>query len=107
MGVEKVGDEGEVEFWVAGDEGGGGEEFAAGELVGVVEDLFGAGEKVSGLEGGTAAGFRRELVEEHGVVVAFFYVGGEVCDSNRGFSTCSGSAARRLYLLSHFAFFKW
>ena len=42
MSVEEVGYEGEVEFGVAGDEGGWGEEFAAVELVGVDEDLFGA-----------------------------------------------------------------
>lgn len=58
MGVEEVGDEGEVKFRVAGDERGGGEEFAAGELVGVLEDLFGALEQVVGLEGGAGAEVR-------------------------------------------------
>ena len=42
VSVEKVGDEGEVEFWVAGDQGCGGEEFAAVEPVCVLEYLFGS-----------------------------------------------------------------
>lgn len=78
VGVEEVGDESEVEFWVAGDEGGWGEEFAAGEAVGVLEDEFGAVVEVVGLEGSTVAEGGGELGEEDGVVVAFFYVGGEV-----------------------------
>ena len=49
--VEEVGYEGEVELRVAGDEGGGREEFAAVELVGIVEYLFGALEEVASLEG--------------------------------------------------------
>ena len=55
MRVEEVGDEGEVEFRVAGYEGGRGQEFAAGEAVGVCEDLFGALVEVAGLEGGAVA----------------------------------------------------
>lgn len=51
MGVKQVGYERKVEFWVAGDEGGWGEEFAAGKLVRVVEDLFGALKEIVGLEG--------------------------------------------------------
>ena len=51
VSVEEVGDEGEVKFRVACYEGGGGEEFAAGELVGVGENLFGALEEIGGLEG--------------------------------------------------------
>lgn len=82
MSVEEVGDEGEVEFRVAGDEGLGGEEFAAGELVGVLEDLFGALEEVAVLERGAGAEVRGELVEEDGVIVAFFNVGGEIRDSD-------------------------
>ena len=59
--VEEVGDEGEVEFRVAGDEGGGGEEFAAGELIGVGKDLFRALEEVGGLERGAGACIWGEL----------------------------------------------
>ena len=76
--VEEVGDEGEVKFWVTGYEGGGGEEFAAGEAVGVLKDELGALEEVVSLEGRAGAGFWSELVEEDGVVVAFFDVGGKV-----------------------------
>ena len=83
VGVEKVGDEGEVEFRVAGDEGGWGEEFAAVEFVGVLENLFGALVEVAGLKGAAGAEVGGELSEEDGVVVAFFDVGGEVGDSGR------------------------
>ena len=55
VGVEKVGDEGEVEFRVAGYKGGGGKKFAAVESVGVLEDFFGSLEEVAGLEGRAAA----------------------------------------------------
>lgn len=78
MCVEEIRDKGEVEFRVAGDEGGGGEEFAAVELVGVVEDLFGALQEVAGLERGAGADFGLELVEEDGVVFAVFDVVREV-----------------------------
>jgi hypothetical protein len=81
VGVEEVGDEGEVELWVAGDEGGGRQEFAAVEAVGVVEDLFGALVKVGGLERPARACVRRQLVEEDGVVFPVFDVFGEVGDA--------------------------
>lgn len=58
VGVEKVGDEGEVEFGVAGDERGGREEFAARELVGVLKDLFGPLVEVASLEGRAGAEVR-------------------------------------------------
>lgn len=54
MGVEEVGYEGEVKFRVSGDEGGGGEEFAAVEFVGVVENLLGSLMEIAGLEGRAA-----------------------------------------------------
>lgn len=47
--VEQVGYESEVEFRVTGYEGGGREELAAVELVGVLEDLFGTLVKISSL----------------------------------------------------------
>lgn len=50
VGVEEVGDEGEVEFGVTGYEGGGREEFAAFEFVGVLENLFSALKEIAGLE---------------------------------------------------------
>ena len=83
MVVEEVGDEGEVELGVAGDEGGGCQEFATGwvEAVGVLEDLLGALVEVGGLEGAAGADVGCELIEEDGVVFAIFYVVGEVLDS--------------------------
>lgn len=80
MVVEEVGDEGEVEFGVAGDEGGRGQEFAAGwvEPVGVLEDLFGALQKVRGLKWVARADIWCELVEQDRVVFAVFNVAGEV-----------------------------
>lgn len=83
VGVEEVGDKGEVEFGVAGNEGGRGEKLATGELVGVLKDFFGALVEIAGLERGAGAEVRGELGEEDGVVVAFFDVGGEICDSDR------------------------
>ena len=76
--IEEVGDKGEVKFRVAGYEGGRGEEFAAGELVGVGEDLFRALEEIGGLERGAGACFWGELREEDGIVFGVFNVGGEV-----------------------------
>ena len=78
MVIEKVCDEGEVEFWVAGDEGGWGEKFTAGELVCVLEDLFGTLEEVAGLEGGAGAEVGGKLGEEDGVIVAVFDVRREI-----------------------------
>ncbi|KAL8962759.1 MAG: hypothetical protein Q9193_000878, partial [Seirophora villosa] len=82
VGVEEVGYKGEVEFGVAGHEGGRREEFAAREFIGVLKDLFGALVEVAGLEGRAGALVRGQLVQEDGVVVAFFDVGGEICDSD-------------------------
>jgi hypothetical protein len=76
--VEEIGDEGKVQFRVAGDEGGGSQEFAAFEFVGVVEDLFGALEQVPGLEWCARAEFWLELVEEDGIIFAIFDIIGEV-----------------------------
>jgi hypothetical protein len=79
--VEEVGDEGEVKLWVAGDERAGRKEFAAVEPVGVLQDLLGALEEVACLEWGAGADVRCELVEEDGIVLAVFYVGGKVRDA--------------------------
>lgn len=57
MRVEEVSYEGEVELRVAGDEGGGGEEFAAAKGVCVLEYLLGTLEEISLLEGSAGAGF--------------------------------------------------
>ena len=62
MRVEKIGDKGKVQFRVAGHQGGGGEEFAAFELVGVVQDFFGSLKEITGLQGRTAAEFGCELI---------------------------------------------
>ncbi len=56
MRVEQVCHKSEVKFGVSGDQGRGGQEFAAVETVGVVEDLFGAMEEVAGLEWRAGAG---------------------------------------------------
>jgi hypothetical protein len=66
--VEEVGDKGEVEATIAGDEGGGGEVFATPDGGGVLEDLFGACAEVSSLERGAGAFVGLELIEEDGVV---------------------------------------
>lgn len=68
VGVEEVGDEGEIELGVAGNERFGSEELAALEFVGVVKDLLGALEEVAGLEGSAGADVGGELVEEDGIV---------------------------------------
>jgi len=47
--IEEIGDEGQIEFGVAGDKRGGGQEFAAVELISVGEDLFGTLVQVAGL----------------------------------------------------------
>ncbi len=85
MVIEEVRDESEVELGVAGDEGGRGEEFAAGgvEAVGVLQDLLGALVEVRCLEGRAGAGVGGELVEEDGVVFAVFDVGGEVLNATQ------------------------
>ena len=86
--VEEVGDEGEVEFRVAGYEGGWGEEFAAGwvEAVGVLQDLFGSLVEIGRLQWASRADVGCELVEEDGVVFAVFDVVGEILDSVRTIS---------------------
>ena len=58
MGVEEIGDKGEVEFGVTGDERAGGEEFAAVEFIGVLEDFFGTLVEITSLERGAAAHVR-------------------------------------------------
>ena len=47
MRVEEVGDEGEIEFGVAGYEGCRGEEFAAVESVRILKDELGPLEKIA------------------------------------------------------------
>ena len=47
MSVEEVGDECEVQTWIAGDEGRWGEVFTAADVCCVLEDLFGAGAEVA------------------------------------------------------------
>ena len=86
--VEEIGDEGEVEFGIAGDERCWSQEFAAWwvEAVGVLEDLLGALVEVGGLQGAAGADVRCELVEEDGVIFAVFDVGGEVLDSVKAVS---------------------
>ena len=49
-----------------------------------MEDLLGALEEVAGLERGTGADVRGELIEEDGVIFTVFYVGGKVRDTVGG-----------------------
>lgn len=78
VGVEEVGDESEVEFRVAGDQGGRGKEFAAVEPFCVLENLLGSLQEVAGLERSSATGIGRQLAEEDRVVLAIFDICGEV-----------------------------
>lgn len=78
VGVEQVGDKGKVELGVTSDEGFGGQEFATVELVGIVEDLFGALHEVAGLKRRTRANVGLELVEEDCIVFAILDVAGKV-----------------------------
>ena len=55
VSVEKISNEGKVEFGVSGYKGGRRKELAAVQSVSILEDLFGTLEKVSGLEGAAAA----------------------------------------------------
>ena len=74
VSVEKVSNEGEVEFGVSGYKRGRRKELAAVQSVSILKNLFGTLEKVSGLEGATAAKIWSQLVEENSVIVAFFNV---------------------------------
>ncbi len=74
VSVEKISNKGEVEFGVSGYEGRWRKELAAVQSVGVLEDLFGTLEKVSGLEGAAAAEIWSQLIKENGIIVAFFNV---------------------------------
>jgi hypothetical protein len=89
-GVEEVGDKGEVEVGVAGDEGGGGEVFATADGGGVWEDLFGACADVSSLERGAGAFVGLELIEEDGVVFTVGDVAAKVVDSREAVRTSEG-----------------
>ena len=74
MGVEEVGYEGEIEFWVASDEGCWGEELAAVELVGIGENLLSSLMEITSLEGLAVAKGRGQLAKEDCVVFAVFDV---------------------------------
>ena len=62
MGIEEIGYEGEVEFGITGDQGRGGEKFAAFELVCVIEDLLRSLKEVARLEGRAATKIRFQLI---------------------------------------------
>ena len=74
VSVEKISNEGEVEFGISGYKRRGRKELAAVQSVSILENLFGTLEKVSGLEGVAAAEIWSQLVEENSVIVAFFDV---------------------------------
>lgn len=74
MSIEKISNEGEVELGVSGYKGSRRKEFAAVQVVSILQNLFGTLEKVSSLEGAAAAKIWRQLVEENSVIVAFFDV---------------------------------
>lgn len=74
VSVEKISNEGEVEFGISGYKGGWRKELAAVQSVSILENLFGTLEKISGLEGAAAADIWSQLVEENSVIVAFFDV---------------------------------
>ncbi len=74
VSVEKISNEGKVEFGVSGYKGRRRKELAAVQSVSILENLFGTLEKVSGLEGAAAAEIWSQLVEENSVIVAFFDV---------------------------------
>ena len=95
-GVEEVGDKGEIEAGVSGDEGGGGEVFATADGGGVLEDLFGACTEVFGLERGAGAFVGFELIEEDGVVFTVGDVAAKVVDSKVMVRTGEGRLGVRL-----------
>ena len=74
MSVEKISNEGEVEFGVSSYKGRGRKELAAVQSVSILQNLFGTLEKVSSLEGTAAAEIWSQLVEENSIIVAFFDV---------------------------------
>ena len=74
VSVEKISNEGEVKLWVSSYKGGWRKEFATVQSVSILKNLFGTLEKVSGLEGATAAEIWSQLVEEDSVIVAFLDV---------------------------------
>ena len=55
VGIEEVGDKGEVEFGIPGYERCWGEKFATIKSVGVLEDLLGTLKEIAGLEWAAAA----------------------------------------------------
>ena len=79
--VEEVCHEGEIQFGISGDEGGGSEVFSAVEFVGVLEDLFGSLEEVSCLEWGAGTFGGVELVEEDSIIFTVLDVLTKVPDS--------------------------
>ena len=62
VSVEKISNEGEVEFGVSSYKRRRRKKFAAVESVSILEDLFGTLEKISGLEGAAAAEIWSQLV---------------------------------------------
>lgn len=62
VSVEKISNEGEVEFGVSSYKRRRRKKFAAVESVSILEDLFGTLEKISGLEGAAAAKIWSQLV---------------------------------------------
>lgn len=86
MSVEKISNEGEVEFGISGYKRSRGKELAAVKAVSVLQYLFRTLEKVSGLEGAAAAEIWSQLVKKNSVIVAFFDVRREVCYSIINFS---------------------
>ena len=62
VSVEKISNEGEVEFGISSYKRRRRKKFAAVESVSILEDLFGTLEKISGLEGAAAAEIWSQLV---------------------------------------------
>ena len=82
--VEEVGDEGEVQARVAGEQRRGREVLPAADVRGVLQDLFGPRAEIAGLQRRERAVVGLELVEEDGVVLAVLDVAAEVVDSATG-----------------------
>lgn len=63
VGIEKIGDEGKIEFRVSSYERRWGEKLATIKSVGVLKNLLGSLEEVAGLEGAAAANVWSQLIK--------------------------------------------